>query len=56
MMELMKDMFPEGMGEQDGLQGFPTDMFGALQGIFGGSGFDPEMLAAMSGIFASPST
>ncbi len=54
MMELMKDMFPEGM--QDGNKGFSTDMFGALQGMFGGNGFDPEMLAAMSGIFSSENT
>lgn len=56
MMELMKDIFPEGMGGPDGEQGFPTDMFGALQGMFGESSFDPEMLTAMSGIFSSENT
>lgn len=56
MMELMKDMFPEGMGGQDGEAGFSPDMLTALQGMLGGNDFDPEMLAAMSGIFSSENT
>ena len=55
MMELMKDMFPEGMAGSEGEQGFPKDMFGALQGMFGG-GFDPEMMAAMSDMFSDNNT
>ncbi len=56
MMEFMKDMFPEGMGETDGEQGFPSAILGALQGMFGGSGFDPEMMATMSDIFSGENT
>lgn len=56
MMEVMKDIFPQGMNGADGESGSPSDMFGALQGMFAPGSFDPSMFAGMSGIFAGEST
>lgn len=56
MMELVKDMFPEGMNGADVESGSPADMFSALQCMFGQGGFDPDIFSAMSGIFSGENT
>ena len=56
MMELMKDIFPEGMGSTDGESGSSQDMYSAFQGMFGGNGISPEMMSAMSGMFSGQNT
>lgn len=63
MMEMMKDLFPEGMGDGNGSFG---DMFSAMASMSGGegmsgmadmfAGMDPSTLVQFMQMFQSPSS